>query len=152
MKQELVRQIVARLKQQLSTMTEAAKAAHEASTGDQGKSEGKYDTQAIETSYLAGAQAEQSKTLAHSLHVFENLVLDDFPPDAVIGPGALVETELNGEMSYFLLTPCAGGISLEYDSGDLVTLSPDAPLYQELLGCQAGDLLEESGMMLLEVC
>ncbi|BDS08885.1 hypothetical protein NT6N_39250 [Oceaniferula spumae] len=151
MKQELVQRIAARLKQQLLTMTEAAKASNAASTGDEGKAEGKYDTRALEASYLAGAQAEQSKTIARSLHVFENLELEEFSSDAEIGPGALVETELDGEISYYLLTPCAGGISFEYELGELTTLSPEAPLYQKLLGCETGDILEDSGMMILEI-
>ncbi|MBK1830310.1 hypothetical protein JIN77_06215 [Verrucomicrobiaceae bacterium R5-34] len=151
MKQKLVRQITARLKQQLHTMNEAAKASTEASTGDEGKAEGKYDTRALEASYLAGAQAEQSKALAHSLHVFENLELDDFSPGDPIGPGALVETELDGEISYYLLTPCAGGISIDYELGELTTLSPEAPLYQNLLERSTGDILDDSGMMILEI-
>ncbi len=151
MKDQLVREITARLSQQLNTMLEAAKATHEAATGDEGKQEGKYDTRALEASYLADAQAEQSQTLAHALHVFKQLKLDSFSPDAEITPGALVETELDGTISYFLLTPCAGGISIPYETGELTTLSPEAPLYQDLLGQQAGDLIEASGMMILEV-
>lgn len=151
MKQELVRQITARIKQQLHTMTEAAKASNAASTGDEGKAESKYDTRALEASYLAGAQVQQSKALAHSLHVFEQLELDDFSPDDEIGPGALVETELDGDISYYLLTPCAGGISFPHELGELTTLSPEAPLYQKMLGCESGDILEDSGMMILEI-
>lgn len=151
MKDQLVSEITARLRHQLDTMTEAAKATHEAATGDEGKQEGKYDTRALEASYLADAQAEQSQSLAHALHVFEQLTLDTFAPDAEIAPGALVETELNGNISYFLLTPCAGGISIPYEAGDMTTLSPEAPLYQDLLGRQVGELIEDSGMMILEV-
>jgi len=152
MKDQLVSQITARLRQQLATMTDAAKTAHEASTGDEGKAEGKYATRALEASYLAGAQAEQSQALSHSLHIFESLQLDDFPPDAKAGAGALVETELDGEINYFLLTPCAGGITIPYEAGELTTLSPEAPLYQDLLDKQAGDLLHESGIMILDIC
>ena len=152
MKDQLVKQITERLRQQLNTMTDAAKAAHEASTGDEGKQESKYDTRALEASYLAGAQAEQSQSLAHSLHIFESLKLDDFSPDAEIALGALVETELNDTISYFLLTPCAGGIGIPYEAGELTTLSPEAPLYRSLLGKQMGDIIEPSGMMILDIC
>jgi len=151
MKDQLIKQITARLRQQLNTMTAAAKAAHEASTGDEGKAESKYDTRALEASYLAGAQAEQSQTLAHALHIFESLELDEFSPDAKIALGALVETEVNGTINYFLLTPCAGGVSIPHETGELTTLSPEAPLYQSLLDKQSGDLIADSGMMILQV-
>lgn len=151
MKNQLVQQITAKLKQQLTTMAEAAKSTHEAATGDEGKQESKYDTRALEASYLAEAQAEQSQALAHSVHVFEHLELENYQPDAPIGPGALVETELEGNFSHYLLTPCAGGISVSHEIGEITTLSPEAPLYQKLLDCCAGDILEESGMMILEV-
>lgn len=151
MKDQLVRQITARLRQQLDTMTEAAKATHAASTGDEGKQEGKYDTRALEASYLAGAQAEQTQALARALHVFEQLELEDFAPDDAIAPGALVETELDGTISYFLLTPCAGGIGITHEAGELTTLSPEAPLYQGLLGLQVGEFIGDTGMMILEV-
>lgn len=150
-KPEIVSQLIACLDRQHATMAEAAKATHEASTGDEAKAEGKYDTRGLEASYLADAQAEQCRKLAHSLHVFKSLILEDFPPDSTAGPGALVETELNGTISYYLLTPCAGGVSIDYQGCGLTTLSPESPLYQSLLGKQCGDMIESSGMMILEI-
>jgi hypothetical protein len=150
-KQEIARQITEHLKLQLATMQEAARATHEASTGDEAKAEGKYDTRGLEASYLADAQAGQCQKLAHSVHIFESLKLDDHPAGTAIGPGALVETEHDGLFHYYLLTPCAGGISLEYEGYDLTTLSPDAPLYQTLLDRNIGDRLDTPPLMILDV-
>lgn len=150
-KQDIVQRITEHLRQQLDTMTQAAKAAHEASTGEEAKAEGKYDTRGLEASYLADAQAEQCQHLAHSLHVFESLTMEDLTPGSPVEPGALVETEQDGTMGYFLLTPCAGGITLEHEGFDLTTLSPEAPLYQNLLGCQVGDLLDSPELMILDI-
>ncbi len=150
-KQEIVRQITAYLKQQHAAMTEAAKATHEAATGDQAKAEGKYDTRGLEASYLADAQAGQCQKLAHSVHVFESLQLDGHPAGSAIGPGALVETEHEGHFHYYLLTPCAGGVNIDYEGYDLTTLSPDAPLYQSLLGRHVGERLEQPELMILDV-
>ena len=150
-KSEIVSQLIACLQRQLATMRDAAKATHEASTGDEAKAEGKYDTRGLEASYLAEAQAEQCRKLSHSLHVFKSLTLEDFPPDSGAGSGALVETEINAIISYYLLTPRAGGVSIDYRGCELTTLSPDSPLYQSLLGKSCGDILEPSGMMILEI-
>ncbi|MBT8036950.1 MAG: hypothetical protein KJO21_05350 [Verrucomicrobiae bacterium] len=150
-KKEIVRQIAAHLNQQLATMKEAAKATHEASTGDEAKAEGKYDTRGLEASYLADAQAEQCQKLERSVHVFESLILADHPSGGSIGPGDLVETEHEGIFHYYLLTPCAGGISIEYEGYDLTTVSPEAPLYQDLLDRQVGDKLDHPPLLILDV-
>lgn len=150
-KQNALTLLTAKLRAQLKTMQEAAKSTHEASTGESAKQEGKYDTRGLEASYLADAQAEQTLKLMESVRVFETLELEPLPLDSPVEPGALVEVESQGNIHYYLLTPCAGGISVDYDAGELTTLSPEAPLYQELLGCHAGDFVESADMILLEI-
>lgn len=150
-KQNIVNQITEQIKSQLNTMTDAARASHEASTGEEAKAEGKYDTRGLEASYLADAQAEQCRKLEHSLHIFKSLVYDDLPAGSPIEPSALVETELNGTIAYYLLTPCAGGITIEHEGFDLTTLSPEAPLYQSLLGHHIGEKLDQPPLLILDV-
>ena len=150
-KQAILAAFLQQLRQQLATISEAAKNAHAASTGEDAKQEGKYDTRGLEASYLAQAQAEQTQLVAQSLHLFESLTPEDFSTDSPISPGAIVETECNGILSYYFLIPCAGGMSMDYEAGELTTLSPDAPLYQKLLGCHVGDLIEHADIMILDV-
>ena len=150
-KQTAVKQLTEMLRQQLADMTEAAKTTHEAATGEESKQEGKYDTRGLEASYLAGAQAEQTRKIAESLKTFETLKLDDFTIESSISPGALVETESNGQITYYLLTPCAGGMNLTFRDGTLITLSPEAPRYKELLGCHVGDFIEDNNIIILDI-
>ena len=150
-KQQIVKRVAAQIKQQLDTMQEAARVSHEASTGEDAKAESKYDTRGLEASYLADAQAEQCQILTRSLHIFESLTLDDLPAGSSVEPGALVEGTLDGNICYYLLTPCAGGITIEHDGFDLTTLSPDAPLYQNLLDCNVGEKLERPPLLILEI-
>jgi len=150
-KKDIVHQLTEHLRQQLATMTEAAKAAHEASTGEEAKAESKYDTRGLEASYLADAQAEQCQKLAQHLRIFESLELDHIEPGSPVELGALVEVENDGNFSYFLLTPCAGGICIDYEDADITTLSPEAPLFQNLLGCHIGHTLETPKLMVLDI-
>ena len=150
-KQHIVQQLTEHIEAQLKTMTEAAKASHDASTGEEAKAESKYDTRGLEASYLAEAQAEQCRKLEHSLRIFKSLEYDNLPAGSAIEPSALVETELNGTIAYYLLTPCAGGITIEHEGFDLTTLSPEAPLYQSLLGHQIGEKLDQPPMLILDV-
>jgi len=150
-KQDILDKLTNKLREQQSTMILAAKKTHEAATGEESKQESKYDTRGLEASYLAGAQAEQSKKLSESLIVFEALKPKNFKLTDPISMGALIETEASGEINYYLLTPCAGGLSIDYELSTLTTLSPDAPLYKKLIDCHVGDLLEEEDMIILDL-
>jgi hypothetical protein len=132
-------------------MKAAAAEAKENATGDETKSDGKYDTRAIEAGYLAGAQAEQAAKLAEAVRLFNAFDPPIYDEAEAIGPGALVETEHGGEIIYYLLAPAGGGHTVEYDGFDCTVLSPEARLYQELLEARSGELVEESALMVLSV-
>lgn len=150
-KPALVDQIRRELEEQFAVMKAAAKDAKENATGDETKSDGKYDTRAIEASYLAGAQAEQAEKLAEAVRIFQTFDPPLYHDDEEIGPGALVETEHAGEIVYYLLAPAGGGHTVEYDGFDCIVLTPESRVYQELLGSRSGQIGEESGLMVLGV-
>lgn len=149
-KQEILLQILDKLQKQFVTMQEAAKSSHDAATGDEAKAEGKYDTRGLEASYLAGAQAEQCQKLSEAIHTLKNFPLtEDIPTTAQ--PGTLVEVESDGLLQYYFLLPCAGGVSLEQNGFAITTLTPDAPLYQAILGAGHGELIEEHDLLILDL-
>ncbi|NIP96107.1 MAG: hypothetical protein GWO24_22795 [Akkermansiaceae bacterium] len=150
-KPALIHQIHRELEAQLAVMKSAAVEAIENATGDETKSDGKYDTRAIEAGYLAGAQAEQAERLAESIRLFRDFDPPIYRDDEAVGPGALVETEHGGEIVYYLLAPAGGGHTVEYDGFDCTVLTPESRLYQELLGAHSGEILGESALMVLGV-
>ena len=150
-KQALIRQIRSSLEKQLAVTLAAAEDARENATGDETKSDGKYDTRAIEASYLASAQAEQAGKLAESVQLLTVFDPAPFNEDDEVGAGALVETEHDGNITFYLLAPAAGGCTVAYDGFDCTVLTPDSPLYQELLGSRVGEALEHSPVLVLGV-
>ena len=150
-KPALIRQIRSSLEKQLAITLAAAEDARENATGDETKSDGKYDTRAIEASYLASAQAEQAGKLAESVRLLTVFDPAPFDEDDEIGAGALVETEHDGNIIFYLLAPAAGGCTVAYNGFDCTVLTPDSPLYQELLGSHPGEVLEHSPVMVLGV-
>jgi len=150
-KPALLPQIRSELENQLAVMTAAAREARENATGDEARSEGKYDTRATEAAYLAGAQAEQADKLAEVVRLFHTFDPPLYGDDEAIGPGALVESEHGGEIVYYLLAPAAGGHTVEYDGFDCIVLTPDSQLYQDLLGARSGEIVDESALMVLSV-
>lgn len=151
MKAELLEQIRIELKARFERLAKAAMDAHAAATDPDSKAEGKYDTRSLEASYLAAGQARQVDDLAEAVKVFDAFAMPDFDMDDPIGMGALVEVDVRGESSWFLLAPTAGGMVLEMDGREITLLTPASELYQCLLGCRTGDYLEASGVLVLEV-
>jgi hypothetical protein len=150
-KPALVHQIRTELEGQLAVTKAAAAEAQEDATGAETKSDGKYDTRAIEAGYLASAQAKQAEKLAEAVRLFTTFDPPNYDEDEAIGPGALVETEHGGEIIYYLLAPAGGGHTVEHEGFDCIVLTPKARIYQELLGARTGELVEESALMVLSV-
>jgi hypothetical protein len=142
MKEEIVELIRAELRARLDRLAKAAKAAHAAATDPGSKAESKYDTRSLEESYLATGQARQVKVLGETLRAFENLRLKDFSAGEEIAAGALAEVERDGAVMLFLLAPASGGLEIDFQGREITLLSPESPLYQNLLGNRKGDTLD----------
>ena len=151
MKSTLLEEIRGELRDRLDRLTRAAREAHAAATDPDSKAEGKYDTRSLEASYLAAGQARQVDELAEAVQVFEALKLTDFGIDDEIEAGALVEVDLAGETSYFLLAPASGGLVVNHDGREITLLTPSSGLYQKLLGMRMGDSLDDPPLMVTEV-
>ena len=134
--------IRAELHARLDRLSKAAQEAHAAATDPGSKAESKYDTRNLEASYLAAGQSRQVAELAESVRIFESLSVPDFQPDDAIDAGALVETALHGETTFFLLVPAAGGLDIACDGKEVTLLTPDSALYRKLLGTSRGESLE----------
>jgi hypothetical protein len=142
MKSELLERIRSELRARLDRLSKAACEAHAAATDPGSKAEGKYDTRSLEASYLAAGQARQVDELAESVRIFESLGLPDFEMDAEIDAGALVEADLNGEKTSFLLVPASGGLMVGHDGMEITLLTPESALYRKLIGMRIGESLD----------
>lgn len=151
MKSQLLEAIRTELKARFERLAKAAMDAHAAATDPGSKAEGKYDTRSLEASYLAAGQAKQVDELAETVRIFEAFTLPDFAMDEPIAMGALVEVDIRGETSNFLLAPAAGGMVIEMDGIEITLLTPASTLYQNLLGRQVGDSVEGVGLFVMEV-
>ena len=150
-KERLIDAIRAELRSRFDRLTRAARDAHAAATDPGSKAEGKYDTRSLEASYLAAGQARQVDELAGDIAVFESLTLREFSAEDEIEAGALVEVDLDGDSSWFLLAPAAGGLEVEWEGREVTLLTPSSALYQRLLGMRMGDSGEDPELFVSEV-
>jgi hypothetical protein len=137
-KAHLLRQIVASLTESLGVLERAARASHEEATHESNKAESKYDTRGLEAAYLAGGQARQAKEILDSITVYEALAIKDFAPGEPIDLTALVELDTDGIRSTYFIAPKNGGLEIEHQRKEIMVITPQSPLGQNLMGRNAG--------------
>lgn len=135
----LVDAIVAALRAKVELHVNAARAAHAEATHEESKQEDKYDTRGLEASYLAAGQARQTAEVAAALQEFAGMFLKKFPPGEPIDLTALVELEMKKERMFYFIGPAAGGLEVEHDGHNVLILTPQSPLGQQLIGRKQGD-------------
>lgn len=140
-KEKIRSAILQELEQQLEVMSKSVSAAQEATTHSESKSEGKYDTRAIESGYLAGAQGARLQSLKSKVALCKKMSFRDFKESDEIGVTALVETKVDTlDLStwYFLLSH-VGGFSITVDGIQISVITTDSVAGLELVSLQVGD-------------
>lgn len=139
-KQQVLLKIIAALEADLALFTAAAKMAHEAATHEECQPDNKYDTTALEASYLAQGQANRAREIRLGLDRYRNLALQDFAGGAPIRLTALVTLENGeGEVRRLFLGPAAGGMRIQDGAAEVMVITPGSPLGRSLLGKQVDD-------------
>ena len=138
-KRSLIKKIVARLTEELEVYFRAAQASRAEATHEQNKPENKYDTRGLEASYLARGQSKQLAELEAAIVEFEKIGVRQFGAGDAIAVGALVELEQLGEKMFYFIGPRAGGTEVIHDKQEILVITPQSPLGEQLVGKMAGD-------------
>ena len=141
-KTALIKKIVAQLRGELELYFRAAQAAHAEATHEQSKAENKYDTRGLEASYLARGQSKQAAELRAAIEEYEAMAARKFAPGEPIEVGALVELELKGERMVYFVGPRAGGTEVAHEKQEVLVITPQSPLGEQLQGRKQGDRLQ----------
>jgi transcription elongation GreA/GreB family factor len=139
-KEQIVQEIIAALDADLALFSSAAKTAHAAATHAECLPDNKYDTTALEASYIAQGQANRAQEIRVALESYRTLALKDFDDETPIRLTALVTLE-NGEgtVKQVFIGPLAGGMKITDGSEEVVVITPGSPLGRSLLGLRCGD-------------
>lgn len=141
-KRALIQKIIEQLRNELAIYHKAARAAHAEATHEQSKAENKYDTRGLEASYLARGQSKQATEILQAIEQFEKLDAREFRSEEPIDLGALVELEGQGERSFYFIGPRAGGTEVVLQKKEVLVITPQAPLGQQLVGKKKGERLQ----------
>ncbi|MCW8335146.1 GreA/GreB family elongation factor [Vibrio paucivorans] len=140
-KSDLHQIILLQLEQNLLVAQAATQRAIDAATDEETVPEHKYDTLALEASYLAHGQAMRVQECEEDIRVFKELVLREASDTVVMASLVTVANEEN-ERKYFFIGPRAGGVSVDCQGIEVSVLTPQAPLGKALLGRQVEDEIE----------
>jgi transcription elongation GreA/GreB family factor len=139
-KAQLLENIITALDADLELLTTAAKTAHQAATHAECQPDNKYDTTALEASYVAQGQANRAQEIRTALEGYRNLKLQDFTEESPLRLTALVTVEDDeGNKRRFFLGPHAGGLKSADAEGEVMVITPASPFGRALLGHCCGD-------------
>jgi len=141
-KRALIKKILAQLTAELEVYFRAAHAAHAEATHEQNKAENKYDTRGLEAAYLARGQSRQAMETRAAIAAFERLAPRKFGAGEPIDLGALVEVEQRRERTLYFIGPKAGGTEVVHEGREILVITPQSPLGEQLQGKHAGDRLQ----------
>ena len=139
LKEDIYKSILKQLEEQLNVLAKALSIATDATTHADAKSEGKYDTRAIESGYLAGAQAQRVKELQGKIAAIKQMKVRTFTDDDAVAPGAVVR--VGG--SWLMILPSFGGIEVTVGEQRIQIIAPHADRGRELLGLYVGDFVDD---------
>ena len=138
-KRAIIKKITDKLVGELEIYFRAAQFSRAEATHESSKAENKYDTRGLEASYLARGQSKQAAEIEAAIAEFEKLRVKNFGADEPVGLGALVELENGGEKLFYFIGPRAGGTEILHDKKEILVITPQSPLGEQLLGRKAGE-------------
>jgi transcription elongation GreA/GreB family factor len=138
-KRAIIKKIIAKLVGELEIYFRAAQFSRAEATHESSKAESKYDTRGLEASYLARGQSKQAAELEAAIAEFEKLPVKKYGANDPIGLGALVELENGGENFIYFIGPRAGGTEVLHDKTEILVITPQSPLGEQLLGKKSGE-------------
>lgn len=142
-KRPLIDACIAALTARLQTTVAALVDAQAGATSDEARPEHRYDTRALETSYLAEAHTERVQAMRRALtglHFWQ-----PEPNLAVVAPGALVQLAGEQVPPWLFITPFAVSDSVQVGDRAVQVVSASAPLAIALLHREVGEVVRLPG-------
>lgn len=138
-KRSLMTCLLSAFEEELQALTQIVDSAQTAATDGEVVAEDRYDTRAIESAYLAGAQQARLGELRTIYAIYKQLPLREFDEDDEIEALAVVRLEGEpGPRSYFI-GPQGGGLKVTVEGEEVMVITPPSPLGKQLMGKEVGD-------------
>ncbi len=138
-KRTIVQEIIKLLGQDLENLAGSSASMHADASDEQNKAEDQYDTRGLETAYIASSQARLATETEAAMAAYQALILQKFAPTDLIDLTALVELESRGASDLYFIGPHRGGLEIKHKETEVLVITPESPLGQQLIGKKTGD-------------
>lgn len=142
MKHLILDELIKKARIELEVLENSAKSHRELATDQEFKAESKYDTRALEASYLASAEAKRVEELKLEIQILEEVDLEASKKLGEISIGALIELLHKNQKRFYFLIPTAGGTLVSVSDQAVLVVSVFSPIGDALLGLKAGEIFE----------
>lgn len=140
-KPEILQYIISQLSHDMEILFSAAKTAHEAATHKENQPDNKYDTLALEASYVAQGQANRAQEIRRSIEAYKQLSPATDGETVRMASLVAIEGE-DGTRKTLFIGPAAGGLRIAHHQAEIMVITPASPLGRELIGKGPGDSVE----------
>jgi transcription elongation GreA/GreB family factor len=141
-KKDVVDAVLQALQEEFRELMRASEEAREGAGDEEMRAASQYDTQSTEANYLADGQAKLAAGVEEAAEKIGEVDFRDFAKGEAVAMGALVEVDIGGERSWFLMGPAAGGTEVNVDGTAVTVVTKEAPLGGQLLGLKEGERTE----------
>lgn len=142
-KKEIVGEMIARMESDLATLNASLMESYETATDEENIPRSKYETLALEASYLVQGQARRSEELEEAIGILKNFKLKDFDTSTKVDLSALVTLESEeGLRRTVLLAPVGGALKVEVAGREISLMTPQSPMGRAVMGHYLGDIVE----------
>lgn len=142
MKQQILDELIKKARVELEGLESSAKSHRDFATDQEFKAESKYDTRALEASYLASAEAKRVEELKLEIQILEEVDLEASRKLGEISIGALVELLHQNQKRFYFLIPTAGGTLISVSNQAVLVVSVFSPIGDALMGLKKGETFE----------
>lgn len=140
LKKKIKENLIKILESELHEIETAALNLRAYANADDIKSEGKYDTRAIEATYMAQAQQVRVDELKLDLQMIKEVDVEHLSNHIELG--CLARIKQNNLSKLYFISSALGGTILNIDSQVILVISVFSPLGNEALSLNAGDTFE----------
>lgn len=140
LKNKIKDELILKLESELKEIENAANSSRAYANQDDLKSESKYDTRAIEATYMAQAQEVRVEELKQDLQMIKDLEIEQKSKHVELGSLALLEQ--NGRDVWYFISSALGGTILNIDDYIILVISVFSPVGSEALNLEEGDSFE----------
>ena len=138
-KKDVHQRFIEKLTAELESITAAAKNSISTATSEAHRSESKYDTFSLESSYLARGQAKRVEELTFALDRLQSLLLKELNSTSPIQHSALIRLETgDGKKRTLYFCPGGGGEQVTVDAEEICIVTAQSPLGKAVLGKTVG--------------